>query len=218
MRAWWTAFIFVAAAAIAIIAPAGAQTSGNVDVRWYTSAIVQTALTPNYASGYGTVKAVFGTQPTPAPGAGACLDGCAVDFGVVQAGLQYLYKYAAHLNVMTNDTAGFNVYAEGAADFTDGAGNSMALGQTLFYVPSVASGDLNNGFTAGFPLQVTGGVVSGPPDPNTPPSIAYTTYPAPVYTSPSQNGDVYHDYEMKVPPTANASNYFVWIVYTVVAR
>jgi hypothetical protein len=213
-----TTFIFVAAAAIATISPADAQSTGNVVVQWYTSAIVQIALTPNYASGCGTVKAVFGTQPAPTAPSQGCMNGGAVDFGVVQAGTQYLYKYAAHLNVATNDTAGFNVYAEGAADFTDGLGNTMALNQTLFYVPSAASGDTNNGFTAGFPLQVTGGAVSGPPNPNTPPTIAYTTYPAPVYSSGMQNGDVYHDYEMKVPPTANPSNYFVWIVYTVVAR
>ncbi len=218
LRAWWTTFIFVAAAAIATIAPAGAQSTGSAVVKWYTSAVVQIALTPNYANGYGTVKAVFGTQPTPSPGTGACLSGCAVDFGMVQAGVQYLYKYAAHLNVTTNDTAGFNVYAEGAANFTDGAGNAMTLNQALYYVPSVASGDTNNGFSAGYPFQVTSGTTSGPPNPSTPPTIAYMTYPAAVYSSTTQNGDVYQDYEMKVPPSANASNYYVWIVYTVVAK
>jgi len=35
--------IFVAAAAIATIAPAGAQSTGNVVVQWYTSAVVQIA-------------------------------------------------------------------------------------------------------------------------------------------------------------------------------
>lgn len=215
MRAWLTAFLITAAAVAAFAAPARAGSTGNVVVQWYTSAIVQMTLTPNYTSGYGTVKAVFGTtQPTPAPGSGSCLSGCSVDFGTVQAGSQYLYKYAAHVNVSSNDTAGFNLYAEGTADFTDGAGNSMPLGQTLFYVPSVAAGDTNTGFTAGYPFSVTSGTVSA----TTPPSIAYTTYPAPVYSSPSGNADVYQDYEMKVPATANASSYYVWIVYTVVAK
>lgn len=214
MRAWLTAFLITAAAIAAFAAPARAGSTGNVVVQWYTSAIVQMTLTPNYAAGYGSVKATFGTQPAPAPGAGACLSGCAVDFGTVQAGSQYLYKYAAHVNVASNDTAGFNLYAEGAANFSDGAGNTMMLGQTLYYVPSSASGDANTGFSAGYPFAVTSGAVSG----TTPPSISYAAYPSPVYASMTENGDVYQDYEMKVPATANASNYYVWIVYTVVAK
>jgi hypothetical protein len=214
LRAWLTAFLITAAAVAAFAAPARAGNTGNVVVQWYTSAIVQMTLTPNYNPGYGPVKAQFGTQPTPVPQGGACNNGCNVDFGTVQAGSQYLYKYAAHVNVASNDTAGFNLYAEGTADFTDGSGNSMPLGQTLFYVPSTASGDTNTGFTAGYPFSVTSGTVSA----TTPPSISYTTYPLPVYSSGTGNADVYQDYEMKVPATASASNYYVWIVYTVVAK
>lgn len=214
MRTWLTAFLVWTAALAAAVVPAHAASSGNAVVQWYTSAIVQVSLTPNYTTGYGTVKAVFGTQPTPAPGSSACLSGCSVDFGTVQAGSQYLYKYAAHLNVQSNDTAGFNVYGEGAADFSDGSGNTMPLGQTLFYVPSSASGDTNNGFTAGYPFSVTSGTVGA----GTPPTISYTVYPSPIYSSATSNGDVYQDYEMKVPATANPSTYYVWIVYTVVAR
>ena len=218
MRAWVAGCILVGTALLALFAPAGAQTTGNARVTWYTSAIVQVALTPNYAAGYGTVKAVFGAQPAPSPGAGACLQACAVDFGVVQSGSQYLYKYAAHLNVHTNDSSGFNVYGEGAADFNDGAGHTMPLGQTLYYVGSSAGGDTNTGFSPGFPFSVTTGTVTPPtPSISTPPSIAYSVYPSPMYASSAPDADIYQDYEMKVPATASASNYFVWIVYTVVA-
>ncbi len=218
MRAWIGSCV-VALAAVLTIAPASA--AGSVKVAWYTNAIITMTLTPNYNAGYGTVKAALGTQPTPAPGPGSCANSCAVDFGAIEAGVDYLYKYAAHVNVSSNDSSGFNLYGEGAANFSDGGANTMNLNQTLYWVPSVASGDGNTGFSAGFPFNVTGGAVNpAQPESGVPPTITYGTYPAPIDSSSSESGDIYQDYELKVPNAAATSgtvNYYVWIVYTVVA-
>lgn len=218
MRAWIGSWLFVLAAAALGALPAAAST-GTVNVNWYVTGVVKFSLIPNYNSGYGPVLATFGTQPAPAPGASACLKGCVVDFGTVQQGSSYLYKYAAHLQVLTNDTNGFDVYGEGAADFTDGAGNSMPLSQTLFYLPSGATTDSNTGFSPGLAFNVTSGSVTpAVPDPSTAPSIAYVAYPAPMFTSATATNDFYQDYELKVPYTAAAVSYYAWIVYTVVPQ
>jgi hypothetical protein len=218
VRAWIGSWLFVLAAAALGALPAAAST-GTVNVNWYVTGVVKFSLIPNYNSGYGPVLATFGTQPAPSPGANACLQGCVVDFGTVQQGSSYLYKYAAHLQVVTNDTNGFNVYGEGAADFTDGAGDTMPLSQTLFYLPSGATSDSNTGFSPGLAFNVTSGSVTpAVPDPNTAPSIAYVAYPAPMFTSSAATNDFYQDYELKVPYSAAAVNYFAWIVYTVVPQ
>lgn len=211
------------ACALTLLCPAVVQAgaaSGDVTVQYRITPSVRFTLTPNYNTGYGPIPATFGAPPAPSPGAGACLQGCAVDFGTAEAGFTYLYKYAAHISVNTNDTSGFNLYGEGAADMTDGSGNSIALGQSLFYLPSGATSDTNTGFSAGLPFAVTSGTVTpGVPDPNTPASIAYVAYPAPMYSAAGAGTtDYYQDYQLKVPYTATSSSYFVWIVYTVVAK
>lgn len=212
-------FAIAALAAVAAFSPVPARSAaGSVTVQWYAQAAVDMTLTPNYASGYGTVKAVFGTQPAPAPGPGACLQGCAVDFGGVLAGTNYLYKYATHLNVVSNDPNGFNVYGEGAADFTNTSdGSSTLLNQTLYYLPSSASGDTNTGYSPAFPFSRTTGTVSGNSF-STEPTIAYGSYPAPIASVTTNSSDLYYDYQLKVPATATSGQYYVWVVYTVVAQ
>lgn len=208
------------AMAIAMLAPASATTvSGTTVVQWHATPIVRITLTPNYASGYGSVKAVFGTQPAPTHGADAPSIGAgAVDFGTVIAGTSYIYKYAVHLNVFTNSLTGFNLYGEGAADFYNQDDSSTtAIGQTIFYVPSRATGDTNTGFSPGLPFQKTTAPTVGSGF-ATAPEIDYGSYPAPVTSTTQPTADLYYDYEMKVPPTATAGNYFVWIVYTVVPQ
>lgn len=218
MRAWIGSCLFAIAAAALGILPAAAST-GTVNVNWYVTGVVRFTLTPNYNSGYGPVLATFGTAPAPSPGSNACLQGCVVDFGTVMQGSSYLYKYAAHLNVITNDGNGFNVYGEGAADFTDGAGNTIPLTQSLYYLASSAAGDSNTGFSPGFAFNVTSGTVNpAAPGPAIAPTISYTTYPPPMFTSASASNDYYQDYELKVPYTAAASSYYAWIVYTVVPQ
>ncbi len=218
--------VLIAAVAIAAaFAPSGVRAaSGNVTVKWQTQYLVSMSLTPNYYTGFGQVKAVFGTQPAPThgPNAGPAVGQGDVDFGNLLAGITYIYKYATHLNVTTNDPSGFKVYGEGAAAFynqTDSS--SLPLNTTLFWLNSTSGSpaDSNTGFTPGQPFEQTGGVVA-PAQPNygTPPTINYgVTYPSiPVATSITPTKDLYYDYVLKVPPTATQGQYFVWIVYTVV--
>lgn len=221
MRAWIGSIAVTVAAILAASLPAAASSAtGSVTVQWYAQAVVKFALTPNYASGYGTVKAVFGTQPAPVPGPGACLQGCAVDFGSVLGGTNYIYKYASHLNVQTNDVNGVNVYGEGAADFVNQAdGSSAPLNQAVYYVPSSSGGaDTNTGFSPGLPFYRTTNAVSGNSF-GSAPTISYTAYPPAIAsTNVSGASDFYYDYQLHVPPLATGGQYYVWIVYTVVPK
>ncbi|HEY9181257.1 MAG TPA: hypothetical protein VIO32_11100 [Candidatus Baltobacteraceae bacterium] len=218
MRTWFGTAILVALLA-GEAAPSSAQTAPTIDTNWNTTPVVKLVLTPNYTSGYGPVKAIFGAQPTPAPAGGACLQGCAIDFGTVLAGTDYLYKYAAHLNIKTNDGNGVNVYGEGAADFyNQNDATSQSLSTTLYYLPSVLSGDTNTGFSASLPFYKTSGTVSGNSF-ATAPTITYATYPSPMTATSSANtSDLYYDYQLKVPPAATTGAYYVWVVYTVVPK
>ncbi|HEX8805378.1 MAG TPA: hypothetical protein VF741_00460, partial [Candidatus Aquilonibacter sp.] len=210
--------VFAGFASIAILSPAGAATAtGTVKVQWHAPPVITFSLTPNYASGYGSLLATFGTQPTPTAGPGASLKGGTVDFGTTLAGDTYLYKYAAELQITTNDSNGFDVYGEAATMITNNSDGSVYPTQALFYVPSVLSGDTNTGFTPGVPFTQTGGVVSGGGDnKSTPATIAYATYPNPVAVSALANNNYYYDYQFRVPSNATSGNYYVWIVYTVV--
>ncbi|HEY8313048.1 MAG TPA: hypothetical protein VIG51_02640 [Candidatus Baltobacteraceae bacterium] len=211
------------AAIVSTIVPVRAAT-GGVTVKWYAQALVKIALTPNYSSPFGAVKAAFGgNQNTPTHGPDASPNSGAVDFGAVLAGSAYLYKYAAHLNVYTNDNSGFNVYAEGAADFYNATdGSSQSLNQTLYYLPSangVTQSDPNTGFSPSFPFYRTAASVSGGGSFNSAPTINYGgSYPPAISTSMNPVGDFYYDYELRVPPMATVGAYYVWIVYTVVPR
>ena len=224
MRAWFGTCIAVFAA-LAAFAPASAN-SASVTLKWYTQAVIRLSLVPNYAVNYGTVKAVFGSaQPTPSPGPGSCALGCAVDFGPVLSGTNYLYKYAAHLTVNSNDANGFLVYGEGAADFVNQADSSaQAINQTLYYLPSYGSAfgppgsDANTGYSAALPFYKTSATVSGGGSFATAPSIAYGSYPASIANATAQTADLYYDYQLHVPPAATGGQYYVWIVYTVVAK
>lgn len=215
--AWLAAMLAMSAAAAGV---ANAQTAANTTVKWYGTAIVKVTLTPNYAVGFGAVKAAFGAQSAAEHGADAVLDGGAVDFGKVLSGTQYLYKYAVHLNVFTNAATGFNVFGEGAADFynqTDSTTQSIA--QTLFYANSTSGSpaDTNTGYSPALPFYHSGATVMGGGF-AIPPTISYGAYPAPIASSTSATGDFYYDYELKVPPLATTGNYYVWIVYTVVPQ
>jgi len=210
-------------AAISAFAPAAANPGvATTTVKWSAQAIISMTLTPNYFTGFGQVKAVFGAQPTPThgPNAGPGVAQGDIDFGNVLSGTNYLYKYAAHLNVTSNDANGFKVYGEGGADFQlDAGGGSTPLSSTLFYLNSTsgAPADPNNGFSAALPFQKTAGIVTGGTYAG-PTSINYGgVYPGPIATSASATGDFYYDYILKVPSSIVANgDYYVWIVYTVV--
>lgn len=210
--------IGIAIAMMALLPVAVFASTASTVVTWRTNAIVKMTLTPNYNSGFGAVPAVIGAQPAPTHGPNAVLDGGSVDFGNIEAGKTYLYKYAVELNVTTNSATGFNIYGEGAADFynlTDGT--SVPISQAVYYLPSSASSDSNTGFSAGAPFMKTSGTVSGGGY-ATAPTIAYSAYPTPVAQSLAATGTYYYDYELKPPSSATNGQYFVWIVYTVVAK
>lgn len=213
----------VALAVLAIaaaVAPALAGgTPASFTTKWHTTALISFTLTPNYYSGFGSVKAVFGTQPAPTHGPGATGVGAGtVDFGNTLAGTTYLYKYAAHVHVTSNDPSGFDLYGEAAAALTNNTDSTTyPISQAVFYVNSGATSDSNTGFSPGLPFYQTGGLVSGGTDSiSNPATITYTSYPNPVAVSSAPSNDYYYDYEFKVPDTATAGNYYVWIVYTVV--
>lgn len=198
------------------LVPAIAPAASNVTIEWHGQMLVSMTVTPNYTAGYGAILSKFGggvQTPLAGPGAPA-----AVDFGSVLSGDSYLYKFAAHVNVSTNDPGGFNLYGEGTADFIAvSTGGNAPLSSTLFYVNSVPSGnDTNNGFNApAYPFAKT----AAPVTPGTPPTINYGgAYPTPISTSNTPFADFYEDYLLKVPPTSIAASYAIWVVYTVVPQ
>jgi hypothetical protein len=211
-------------AALSTFASAAANTAAaTTHVKWDAQAIISMTLTPNYFTGFGQVKAVFGAQPptTHGPNAGPGVGQGDIDFGNVLSATNYLYKYAAHVNVVSNDSNGFMLYGEGAADFNqNGGAGTTPVSSTLFYVNSTsgAPADPNNGFSPGFPFQKTAGIVTGGTYAG-PTSINYGgVYPgAAVATSATATGDFYYDYLLKVPASITTNgDYYVWIVYTVV--
>ena len=191
-----------------------------VTVKWKTQALVHITLTPNYASGFGQIKATIGTQPAPTHGPGATGIGTgSVDFGNVVGGSNYIYRYAAHLHVSSNSTTGVNVYGEGAVNFTNTTDSTTyPISTSIYYLNSTSGSpaDTNTGFSAAVPFQLTSGAVTGG-GPSSPPSIAYTVYPAPISTSTLGTTDFYYDYQMHVPLAATSGAYYCWIVYTVIA-
>jgi hypothetical protein len=192
-----------------------------IEVKWNTAARVVISLTPNYVTGFGQVPATIGTQPAPTHGPNASLGTGSVDFGNIEAGKNYIYKYATHLNVVSNDPNGVNVYGEGAAAFTNISDSStIPVSQAVYYLSSTSGSpaDTNTGFSPGTPFMQTGGLVSGGGYGGPPATIAYTVYPSPIATTVTANADFYWDYQLKTPPTATGGQYYVWIVYTVVAK
>jgi len=205
---------------IAALPSVAQATTGNAPaiVRFKVQPTLKFTLTPNYANGFGTVKAAFGAQPAPAPGGGAMFGAGAVDFGTVQAGSNYLYKYAAHLNVSTNAPTGFSVYGEGTADFTGtgaNAGSILPINQTIFFLKSTdgVTPDANTGYSPAQPFSAT----SAPGASYNNPAITYSTYPMPLFMSGATAGDLYYDYQLKVNNGANLGTYFVYVTYTVVS-
>ncbi len=191
-----------------------------MNVEWHALPVINFTLTPNYYTGYGAVLATFGTQPAPTHGPGAP---ATVDFGTTIGGDTYLYKYAAHIHVTTNDPSGFDVYGEAAAVLTNNSNGDTYPGQYLYYLPSGAASDSNTGFTPGLPFATTSGLVSGNVDAAGPPGATITyggVYPNPIAQSATANNDFYYDYQFKVPNVAVGAggNFYLWIVYTVVGQ
>jgi len=194
--------------------------TGSARVNYKILPYVKAQVIPNYQSGFGP-SGGLGSGSTPAVGAGATLGGGTVDFGNVVVGYQYLYKYAAQVNVQTNDTSGFIVYAEGATDLEGSnptpSPSTYALFETLYWLKSVAG---NTAFspatsfsatTTGTPLGVNG--ANGISYAGSPPASTEVWNSA---TSGSLSQG--YDYELRLSGAMPTSQFNVYIVYTVVGN
>jgi hypothetical protein len=202
----------------------------NITVKWVTQPLVKLTLTPNYATGFGQFKVTLSAPSSVSHGPNAVAGGGTVDFGDIEAGFQYIYRYAAHVNVVTNDGNGFYVLGEGAAVFTNNNDSTTYPSAVYYFKSTNGSGDSNITFAGGQQFQTTTGSPSGNTFCNSstgcPPgaSINYMgSYPGPgspsaVANSVAASGDFYYDYGIVTPPNATAGNYYMWVVYTVVAK
>jgi hypothetical protein len=200
---------------------ASADTAGSAQIKYKINPTVRAQVIPNYLSGFGPVGGL-GSGQTPAVGAGAVLGGGTVDFGNVVVGYQYLYKFAAQVSVQTNDAAGFVVYGEGATDLNGSnpvpVPATFPLAQTLFWLISNAS---NSPFSPAHTFNRTGGVPlaggSGGIDYSgtggQPPPMAV------IWSNPtSGNVSQGYDYQLRLSGTIPASQFNVYIVYTVIGN
>ena len=219
---------FAAAAAAALLltaAPALAapppQSNGSAKVNYKVLPTVKMQVMPNYLSGFGP-QGGLGSGSTPAAGPSAVLQGGTVDFGNVVVGYQYLYKYAAQVSVQSNDSAGFVVYGEGATDLNGSnpvpAPANFPLAQTLFWLVSSAS---NSPFspartfnrTTASPIAGGAGGIDYSGTGGTPPPMA-------LIWSSATSGNISqgYDYQLRLSGTIPASQFNVYIVYTVIGN
>jgi hypothetical protein len=222
MRRSLAAALAAAAVALAVVpAPARAAFTGSAQLNYKILPTVKAQIIPNFASGFGPTGGL-GSGATPAPGPNAVLNGGTVDFGNVIVGYQYLYKYAAQISVQTNDSAGFVVYGEGATDFNGSnpipAPPTLPIFQTLYWLQSSAS---NTPYTPASSFNKTNGSpiaggangidytgVGGVPSPM---SVVWSSHTA----GNLQQG---YDYQLRLSGTVPASQFNVYIVYTVIGN
>jgi hypothetical protein len=218
-----------AAAAAALLLTAALTTpetaraafTGSAQLNYKILPTVKAQIIPNYASGFGPTGGL-GSGATPAPGPNAFANGGTVDFGNVVVGYQYLYKYAAQIKVQTNDSAGFVVYGEGATDFNGSnpvpAPASYPIFQTLYWLQSSAANTAfspANSFnrTSGSPITGgSGGIdysgVGGLPSPM---SV--------IWSSPTAGNLMQgYDYQLRLAGSVPASQFNLYIVYTVIGN
>ena len=200
---------------------ASAASLGSAEIKYKINPTVRAQVIPNYASGFGPIGGL-GSGSTPAVGAGAVLGGGTVDFGNVVVGYQYLYKYAAQISVQTNDAAGFVVYGEGATDLNGSnpvpLPATFPLAQTLFWL--ISSGT-NSPFSPAHTFNRTSGAaIAGGAG-----GIDYSGVggqPPPLATiwSNASSGNVSqgYDYQLRLSGVIPASQFNVYIVYTVIGN
>jgi hypothetical protein len=199
-----------------------AVTTGSAQLNYKILPTVKAQVIPNYLSGFGPTGGL-GSGATPTPGPSAVLNGGTVDFGNVVVGYQYLYKYAAQVKVQTNDAAGFVVYGEGATDLNGSnpvpSPATYPIFSTLFWLPSSAS---NSPFSPATSFNKT---MSTPIGVNGVNGIDYSgvggTPPAmsAVWSSPIAGNLVQgFDYELRLSGAMPASQFNVYIVYTVIGN
>jgi hypothetical protein len=196
-----TAVLFAPAVSFA----AAPSSNDGLVVEYKTQPVLTMTVTPNYATGYGAILTTLG-------GSGGTLQstpGTIVDFGNVYQGGAYLYRFAAHVSVKSNTH--YALYGEGSADLT-GPSGTIPIAQSLYWLNSTSGGtDTNTGYSPATAFQAT----TAPGASYNNPTITYVSYPAPIYTSIG-NGDMYYDYQLRLPTTAATGSYSVYVVYTAV--
>jgi hypothetical protein len=219
-------FLSAAAAALLLttavprIAPA-ATAQGSAQLNYKVLPSVKAQVTPNYLSGYGP-QGGLGSGVTPAAGPNASLQGGTVDFGNVMVGYQYLYKYAAQVAVQTNDTAGFVVYGEGATDLNGSnpvpAPSTYPIFSTLYWLVSNAS---NSPFTPAHSFNKTSGnpIAGGANGIDYSGSGGVPSAMSVIWTNATSGSLTQgYDYELRLSGAMPASQFNVYIVYTVIGN
>ena len=198
-----------------------APAQGSAQMNWKVLPSVKAQVTPNYLSGYGP-QGGLGSGVTPAAGPSASLQGGTVDFGNVVVGYQYLYKYAAQVAVQTNDSAGFVVYGEGATDLNGSnpvpAPSTYPIFSTLYWLPSNAG---NSPFSPATSFNKTGGnpIAGGANGIDYSGSGGVPSAMSMIWTSPtSGNVTQGYDYQLRLSGAMPASQFNVYIVYTVIGN
>jgi hypothetical protein len=211
---------------LTILAPqlaraAGTPTTGSAQLNYKILPTVKAQVVPNYSSGFGPTGGL-GSGLTPAAGPNAVANGGTVDFGNVVVGYQYLYRYAAQISVQTNDSAGFIVYGEGATDLNGSnpvpAPATYPIFSTLYWLQSNAANSpyspaTSFNRTGGNPLAGGAGGIdySGSGGVPSPMSMVWNN---------ATGGSVVQgfDYQLRLSGTVPASQFNVYIVYTVIAN
>lgn len=218
-------FVGIATIALAAIAapalPAYAQVNGSVHVSYKIPPSVNLTITPNFQSGFGP-QGGAGSGSTPAVGGSASLKGGAVDFGTVVQGYNYLYKYAAEVSVATNDSTGFQLFAEGATDFD----TTFPIQNALYWM---ISGTGNTPFTGApaahgfqktaFPVTGSGSTTGINYTPSIPPGAALVwQYGGPTLSLAGGAAVQDYDFKLNVPASTNISTFSLYVVYTAVVQ
>jgi hypothetical protein len=208
------------AAALAAGAVSDATTrSGAAKATWHVTPAINASVTPNYQTGFGPMGGT-GSGASPAPGSTAVLDGGYVDFGTLVAGYQYIYKYAAQVNVTTNDANGFKVFAEGTSEFV-GSTVTLNMNSVLFWM---LSGSSNTQYSAATPFNTTNNTGDLPtnPGPGGDQNVTFLTQPPSstlIYSSNAQGTSHQgFDYQIRVPDTVGTDQFTATVVYTAVAN
>lgn len=181
----------------------------------YASGSTSLTITPNFAAGFGPVH--FSLQnsnningylsSSPAPGSGAAPSAGYVDFGSVQQGTDYLYRYAVQLQIKS--VAGATVYAAASSDLVS-SGGTLPIGTHLSWLPTAPSttstygADANDTFRSGStPFQL---------------DTAGLTNAASLYSGSSQAVTLPYDFILRLGTNDPIGSYSTSIVYTVVSH
>lgn len=188
---------------------AGAQT--------YASGATSMTITPNFQPGFGPVyftrqsvrnAACYqnGYLPTtPAPGPAASLNSGSVDFGSIQQGQDYLYRYAARVAVTS--PSGFSLYGGASSDLI--GPTTLPVASHLFWLPTTANGNACYGSSDGNNTYLSPSTPFLNAGPNTETLIAAQS---------AASATLSYDYIFRVGVSDPIGAYNSSIIYTVVPR